>query len=106
MDSDRESYEEGYDKGYEDGYENGMESARDTAYEAGYEDAIEQRRDVAPGDTNLCLKCDCRKYGFDCILSNPRAYMENKILRRDEKPPRKKVTNPDYDRAMEIFGPK
>jgi hypothetical protein len=109
--SSRDDYEEGYEKGYDDGYDAGIESSAEEEYEKGYEDALNERgiKNHSAGVDNLCFKCDCRTYGSDCVLEDPRAYMENKKTYGEDtvaSPPHKKVTNTDYDRAMEIFDPK
>ena len=110
----RDYMEEGkdYQRGYDDGYDAGGEYAYQDGYDEGRKEAYHEMNRKMPGESgvdNMCLKCDCRKYGFDCVLEDPMRYMENKLLHGDdeeEKPKRKKVTNPDYDRAMEIFHPK
>lgn len=100
----RDDYQRGYDEGYDDAHEDGWKEA----YDRGWEDALDDRNILTSKGSvdNLCLKCDCKEHGFDCILENPRSYMEQKIENGDKKSrKRKRVNNPDFDRAMEIFYP-
>ena len=99
-----DDYERGYTAGHDAAGYDSSES-----YEEGYQDALKENNIGKQGNVdNLCLKCDCKKFGFDCMLVDPRAYMENKLWYGEpEDPPKwKKVINENYDRAMEIFHPK
>lgn len=96
-----------YENGYVHGYDTGWEAGFDSAKEECYDEFVKDYNLKLPGQPhNLCLKCDCMKFGFDCVLEDPKRYMENKLSYK-EQPKRslKKVVNSAYDRAMEIFIP-
>ncbi len=106
----REGRDEGYDAGYDSGYDEGQEAGDESSWQRGYDDAVyELQIGEDSKDRNMCLKCDCRKYSFDCIQDDPVGYMRRKLEveeNLDQPKPVKRTKNPDYDRAMEIFAPR
>jgi hypothetical protein len=95
-----------YERGYERGYDSGWDAGFNAAKEEVYEDFMRDYNIKQPGKPdNLCLKCDCREYGFDCALEDPRAYIQNRLNNNPPKRSLKRVINKAYDRAMEMFIP-